>query len=182
MKRNAILWTVGGIGVLAFIALRTQQNARRDMERERAYASILMRTMTGFPEWYSQAVPLSAADRGVTWSASVFADHSRPEFSLVFANEGEPRETWEADAKKPVAVIADGRRYSMKPFQSLVSDDGDSVTQVSVVGSRSILEAVVTAKKAEIEFDVKLYALDAQGMPNCRELLKRSGADARKRE
>jgi hypothetical protein len=176
MNRKPILWAVIVLAV-GFVVFRTQRSERRELEKQRGFATISERTEGGHAEWYSPRIRLPG--RNVEWSAVVFADPSKPPFSLLFAKAGEQRETWEADAKMPVAIIADGRRYDMKPFQAVVSDDGDSVTHVSVVGSRSILEAGVAASKAEIEFGGKLYAFDAQGMANCRELLKRSEGKAK---
>ena len=50
----------------------------------------------------------------------------------------------------------------MKPHQALVSEDGKEVVLVTVGGPRSILEAIVAATKAEIEFGGKRYSLDEQ--------------------
>jgi hypothetical protein len=68
----------------------------------------------------------------------------------------------------------------VKGFQGLVDDDGTLVMHVSVGGPRSILEAIVVAKKAEIEFGGKRYDLGERRLANCRELLKRSEAGQKK--
>jgi hypothetical protein len=59
MNRKTILGTLGLVAVLVFIVFRTQRNAHRDMEKERAYASIEERTTDGHREWYSRHVPLT---------------------------------------------------------------------------------------------------------------------------
>jgi len=43
-----------------------------------------------------------------------------------------PRERWETDAKKPIAIVIDGTRHAMKSHQAEVSEDGMNVARVSV--------------------------------------------------
>jgi hypothetical protein len=175
MNRKVLSLVIASVFVVGWIALRTQGNALRDLERERGYASVEQGTVNGFSQWYSRHVPLTTEPgRAVECFAAISADPSRLPFALVFRNAGGSQEAWEASAKKPVAIFADGRRYEMKPFQALVSEDGTSVIQVSVVGPRPILEAVADVKAAAIEFGGKRYDLDERGLANCRELLRRS--------
>jgi hypothetical protein len=45
----------------------------------------------------------------IDWFAAAFADPSKPELTLTFRNVVAPGDEWEAAAKKPVAIVVDGR-------------------------------------------------------------------------
>jgi hypothetical protein len=180
MYRKGLSLVIASVFVVGWIALRTQGNARREIERQRGYIEILERTEGGHAEHYTRILPLvegfTKAGERIDWYAATYADPAKPQFALAFRNIAEPKDDWEAAAKKPVAIIVDGNRHAMKPFQAVANEDGKGVTMVSVGGPRSILAALVSAKSAEIEFGGRRFSLSEKALANCRELLKRSEA------
>jgi hypothetical protein len=182
MNHKPILWAVIVLDV-GFIVFRTQRNARRDIEQERGRVEILERTEGGHAEHYTGVLPLvegfTKAGERIVWYATTYADPAKPQFALAFRNVAEPKDNWQAAAKQPIALWVENRRHELKPYQAMVSEDDKDVTMVSVGGPRSILEAIVAATKAEIEFGGKRYDIDERGTANCRELLNRSEAKAK---
>jgi hypothetical protein len=183
MNRKGLTLVVAGVFVIGWIALRTQGNARREIEQERGYVEILERTEGGHAEQYTRILPLAEgftkAGERIDWYAATYADPAKPQFAFAFRNVAEPKDDWQAAAKEPLALWVDGRRHEMKPYQALVGDDGAKVTMASVGGSRSILQALDRAKAAEIEFGGRRSSLDGKALANCRELLKRSEGKAK---
>ena len=173
-----LLLVVGAVIALCIVAVRTQRNARRTMERERRYAEILEQTTDGHVEHYTSAIELTPApttphDR-IDWFATVYADPSKPPFVVTFRNVLSPRETWDTDARKPSAFIVDGKRYELKPYQVVAGENDKSPLMVRYGGPRSILEAVAGAMSVQIEFGGKARDVGERGLANCRELLRRS--------
>ena len=164
--------------VLGFMAYSTQRNSRREMEQRVANLDIKTRTLNGCAEYTAGLVPLVEGFKKpgecIEWYAVAGADPKKPEFAMVFRNGGEPNRDWEAMAQQPIVIIADGVRHDMKPFQAHSSDDGNSITMVSVNGSRSVLAAIVDAGAVEIEFSGKRYGMTVKGRTNCKELMRLS--------
>ena len=104
------------------------------MERERTDAEILERTADGNVERYTNATELTPAptaphDR-IDWFAATYDDPSKSSFVLTFRNVLSPRETWEADAKKPAAFMVDG--------MSARSSHASRFSGIASLGSRSM--------------------------------------------
>ena len=184
MNRKPILWAVIVLAV-GFVVFRTQRNARREMEQERGFVEIIERTEGGHEEHHTRVIaltPLSPAptDR-IDWFASAYSDPSKPPFVVTFRRVLVPLETWKAAGKKPAALVADGKRYALNPYQAVADEGEESPVMVRLSGPRSILEAIAGAKSAEIEFGGKVRDLGERGLANCRELLKRSEGTAKER-
>jgi len=181
MKRKTILGVTVFV-LLVAVALRTQRNARRDLEYKIASVRITERFVDGYPERYSRWIPLAGyqAESGIAvdWIVSTSADPSRSPFTLTLRSNSTAATTWETEAKQSIALIADGRRYELKSLRSLGSIDAPATLMVCE-GPSSTLAAVAGAKTAMVEFGDKRYELGDRGLANCRELLWRSRAAAK---
>jgi hypothetical protein len=124
MKTNTILWAAGAVIVLAVVVLRTQRNARRELEQERGYVEILEWIEGGHAEHYTRILPLvegnSKKGERISWYAAAFADPVKPKFALNFRNVAELRDEWGKAAKQPIALWVEDRRYQLKPYQALL--------------------------------------------------------------
>jgi hypothetical protein len=79
-------------------------------------------------------------------------------------------------------IFVGGHRYELKPCEAADGSAGQTFEFVRMGGPRFILQALASAKSAEIEFGGKRFSLSEKAMANCRELLKRSNEKAGQRK
>jgi len=180
MSRTAFYSVAAVVIVSLLILLRPMRTTRSN------FVEVTERQVDGHAEFSTRWIPLTGYKRrhmeAVEWSAQINADPTKPKFVFSMRNSRPTRDGWEVEAKQPAAIVVEGNRHELKPYQAGVGPDGETVSLVRWGGPRSILAAVAGATSAQLEFGGMRYELNVRGLANFRELLKRSNEKAGQRE